>query len=776
MSKPLLAKGLKHGELPLEQHLVDTETAAKAIFKSRILRNWCRFFRVTDADWFLQHLQIACLFHDVGKANAEFDSLVRGNKPFKQTLRHEWLSALVLHLPSVRSWLEKSELDLEVITAGVLCHHLKASETKKDRVDAFGKPRNSQTKEIQLYLHESQIQDTLAKIGQLAGVEGVPELPKKWELNSQWRKAYEDACDTAEDFEEDIEDDPKRRALLLAVKAGVIASDSVASGIFRTEGSNKIASWVEKYLHQSPITPDEIEKDILQPRYQQIESKLGKPFKLKCFQEKAFGLHSRLLLLSACGSGKTIFAYKWQQGVLEQHQAGRIIFLYPTRGTATEGFKDYVSWAPESKAALLHGTALYELQGLFENPSESTKEMKNRDFTTNEKLYALGFWEKRFFSATVDQFLSFLTHNYNAICLLPILADSVVVIDEIHSFSKKMFDNLISFLEHFDIPVLCITATLPKARREQLTAKLENRKPGTGLDVFPKEQERSQLKDLKEAEERPRYLIHSTNQKTAFSKAIEAYQQEKGKRVLWVVNTVDRCREIANQLENEVQKEVLTYHSLFRLDDRQNRHSATVSAFQGQGTAIIAVTTQVCEMSLDLDADILITELAPISSLVQRFGRSNRHGLIDYASIWVYEPLDKLPYSEKELVQAKKFLAGLLTNQVSQKYLAEKLEEHSLWERLADGSSSFIKGGYWATPESFRDIDDYSVSAVLDTDINDFLDLYEKNDSKAKGYILPIPKRLTLPLEKCPKEAKKLPPYLAVADHTNYSEKRGFGE
>jgi len=117
MQKHLLAKGLTYGELTLEQHLIDTENAALAIFKDRILDNWCRFFKVKDTKIFIKHLRIAALFHDIGKANAEFDALVRGGKKQKQALRHEWVSAFVLHLPSVRSWLQKkSDLDLEIIT------------------------------------------------------------------------------------------------------------------------------------------------------------------------------------------------------------------------------------------------------------------------------------------------------------------------------------------------------------------------------------------------------------------------------------------------------------------------------------------------------------------------------------------------------------------------------------------------------------------------------------------------------------------------------------
>ena len=137
------------------------------------------------------------------------------------------------------------------------------------------------------------------------------------------------------------------------------------------------------------------------------------------------------MLLSGGGSGKTIFAYKWMQSVLSRYKVARAIFLYPTRGTATEGFKDYVSWAPESDASLLTGTASYELQEIAKNPKESTRD-KNFITEEDEKLYALGFWGKRYFSATVDQFLSFLTHSYGSICLLTVLTDSVIVIDEFH--------------------------------------------------------------------------------------------------------------------------------------------------------------------------------------------------------------------------------------------------------------------------------------------------------------------------------------------------------
>lgn len=755
--------------LTLEEHLRDTEKAVLAIFKGRVLKNWCRFFKVKDQDRFLIHLRIAALLHDIGKANIEFDYCIRGKK-IKQALRHEWISALILHLKSVRKWLEPSELDLDIITAAVLCHHLQATPKKKEYVEPFGRSRTL-VKEVQLYLNDPQIQETFQRISEIIKVKGNLELPNKWVSGDKfWEDVYQSVKKAADDLDFELEDDPERRALLLAVKAGLIAADSVASGIFRVQSSEAIEQWVDETLHREPITPDEIEQKILSPRYHQIEQKTGKTFKLKPFQEKATYLSSRLLLLSGCGTGKTIFAYKWQQGVLKYQEVGHIIFLYPTRGTATEGFKDYVAWAPYSDASLLTGTASYELKGMAENPSESTQ---GKDYTTDERLYALGFWSKRFFSATVDQFLSFLTHSYTGIGLLPVLADSVIVIDEVHSFSRKMFNSLISFLEHFDIPVLCMTATLSTSRQKALTLQLEQKQKGLELTVFPTK-DRSELQELEEIEKRPRYLIRSCNEDVAKTEAINAFLEKK--RVLWVVNTVDRCRQKAAELETELgtNMKILTYHSRFTLEHRKERHKETVEAFQTQKEPVIAVTTQVCEMSLDLDADVLITELAPISALVQRFGRSNRHGLIDLAHIWIYEPPKTLPYTKDEIESARTFLKNIKEEIASQRELAENLEKYSPKEPYPDGSSSFVDSGYWATSEPFRETDDYSVNAILDTDINEFMKLREAKNPAAEGYILPVPKNLTQPnRENLP---ENFPKYLATAPSQLYCERRGFGQ
>jgi CRISPR-associated endonuclease/helicase Cas3 len=789
----LLAKSKP--ELALEQHLFDTERAAKLIFRldGRWGQNWCRFFKIheeIEREKFLLNLRVAGLFHDIGKANKDFYDAVKSPGFKSQTIRHEHLSALVLCLPEVRSWLStNTTLDINLITAAVLSHHLKASASQisvkgdpesSDRIRSYRwcQPNSvADEPSVELYFQHDEVTATLEKIAEIANLGKIPKLPNEpWKAKaSTWRKAYHFGKDAADDCEDRCRDDESYRLFLCAVKAGLIVADSVASGLFRTQ--NYLDIWIEDVVHSKAISDSDIAKAILLPRAKQIEERTGEPFKLHGFQEKMAERSSRSLLLAACSAGKTLGAWVWAEARVKQYNIGKVIFLYPTRGTATEGFRDYVAWAPEMDAALMTGTARYELEQMRENPSDSTK---GKDFQADERLYSLGFWSRRYFSATIDQFLGFMEHSYASMCLLPVLADSAVIIDEIHSFDRSMFKNLISFLKHFDIPVLCMTATLPPARKKQLVE--------AGLQVFPEEDDRDLLQDLKKKEEHPRYKLEVADRfRTAFDRAVEAYRD--GERVLWVVNTVDRCIAIAEMLECELQTTVLTYHSRFRLKDRQKVHRETVAAFAYEKKIenrqpAIAVTTQVCEMSLDLDADVLITEIAPVPSLVQRFGRANRHlarGEDFLAKIYLYSPPPNSikPYTKAELEISKQFIAELVTTQksrdraTSQYDLAIALEKYSIEEKIHDSNARFLDSGYYAIPGSFRESDDFSVPCILDEDIDTLKSIWKTPDKYKKDELF-----INVPRKFATFETAHhtwLPKYLGVAPKADYyNPDRGF--
>jgi CRISPR-associated endonuclease/helicase Cas3 len=799
----LLAKSKRKDRDPisLEKHLLDTDEAAYHIFRldKRLGQNWCRFFKIStpaQQQKFLLNLQVAALFHDIGKANEDFLAAVQSPGFPSQTLRHEHLSALILCLPEVRDWLgHNPNLDVDIITGAVLSHHLKASKGEKTTSNGksykWGQPQTLKTS-LALYLQHSEITNILVKIAQVANLKS-PLLKldlESWNPdNSAWKKAIKNGRDWSEDLANDIEEDEKRRLLLAAIKAGLIAADGVASGLVRED--LKINDWIDAVVHGDSIADDEIATKIIYPRLGQIKAKQEqKPFELEKFfaehsqaqleQLRAEMLHEfqsklsfqshRTLLLAGCGVGKTLAAWVWAEAQSKQHQISKVIFLYPTRGTALEGFKDYVGWAPEADAALITGTARYELEAMRENPDGGENTQKVYRTEADERLYALSFWSKRFFSATVDQFLSFMEHSYQSICLMPALVDSAVIIDEVHSFDRSMFDNLISFLKHFDIPVLCMTATLPQSRREELEK--------AGLSVFPTEQDRVDLQDLQAKEEKDRYQLHlAENFDVAYQKSVEAYRQ--GKRVLWVVNTVDRCIAIAKKLEHEHKIQALTYHSRFTLADRQQVHGSTVKAFginiDKSARSAIAITTQVCEMSLDLDADVLITELAPISSLVQRFGRANRHLLRDFADVYIYQLPEKMskPYEKEELSTAREFLASLGDGKISQYRLAQGLEEFARKERCADGMAAFLTSGYFATPGSFRDTDEFTAPCILDRDLEIVKGIMAPKSHekyRKEQYIINVPRKWA----QFDNKPAWMPKYLGVAPSEKYSENRGF--
>lgn len=767
----LLAKSKP--QLCLEKHLRDTEEAANSVFSGRILKNWCRFFG-TAPDRFLLHVQIAALFHDIGKANEEFQKICHENTRLTQTLRHEWLSALILHLPSMRSWLAQSpDLDFEVVVAAVLGHHMKANVQ-------WAETCQTDIRKLSIELDSDQVQSILATIKALLALNNdAPLLPKTWEwADVQWLASRKDARLSGKKiFRDSIRCDYVRRASHLAVKAGVVVSDTAASGLVREWESiqKSIPKWINEHLHKPDLAVTDLDRDILESIYARIAEKNKRPFEFERdlfdFQKNAQFLTERALLRAGCGQGKTLAAYLWVRGVIQRgnYTIGRVLFLYPTRATATEGFKDYVQAAPESDAGLYHGTSDYELEKLFESPNESPNE--KRDFRTDDRLFALGLWGKRYLSATVDRFLAFLSFNYGATVLLPMLVDAAIVLDEIHAYDPRMFKQVVAFLQAFDVPVLCMTATLPKDRREQLEA--------LGLELYPNNPE--ELKDLAKQEVRDRYHIQISDAKTAKDAVIAAYQT--GSRVLWVVNTVARCQEKARELHkalkdlDESDVQVLCYHSRFKLIDRQERHENVVQQFKQRAKRAIAVTTQVCEMSLDLDADVLVTEIAPCSALVQRFGRSNRQGKLNYSEVYVYQPEEAKsakPYEDEQLERANEFLqvvVNVKAGYVSQKLLAEQLETYGDQETRADGNAPFLTGGYFASSEPFRDIEAWTHDCILQQDLEKAIEQVEAKNSKWRELVLPVPNYIkTKDLE----SDSRLLKYLRIAPNQSYSEEFGF--
>src|SRR5262249_20530704 len=133
---------------------------------------------------------------------------------------------------------------------------------------------------------------------------------------------------------------------------------------------------------------------------------------------------------------------------------------------------------------------------------------------------------------------------------------------------------------------------------------------------------------------------------------------DHGGKVLWVSNTVSRCVAVATDW---AAARPLVYHSRFRYRDRIERHAELIDVFRSGGAAL-AVTTQVAEMSLDLSADLLVTDLAPVAALIQRLGRLNRRSRPERPEPpkpFVIRSFRGEPYPKEALESAERWLASL---------------------------------------------------------------------------------------------------------------------
>jgi CRISPR-associated endonuclease/helicase Cas3 len=309
-----------------------------------------------------------------------------------------------------------------------------------------------------------------------------------------------------------------------------------------------------------------------------------------------------------------------------------------------------------------------------------------------------------------------------------------------------------------------MTATLPKTRRDQLERQCK-------LTVYDEKPE-----DLRKVADADRYRLRRLKDK---NEAIGVARQGliERKKILWVVNTVARAQQLTEEirrLATEVGGQVLCYHSRFTLDDRKKWHGEVVRVFKpGIGEplkAIIAITTQVCEMSLDLDADILISEDAPITALIQRMGRCNRKTELPLAGIgevYVYKPSDDLPYSKEDLQPVDAFLIELARlNAIKQSDLEVALAKHGKKAPAGDRFVTFTGSGPYADgdAEDFRDLDERTSPGILD------LDEYLKTEKvKRPGLIVPVPRKL-----KAPRCSHKDAKYLVLAPRNNYDVALGL--
>jgi CRISPR-associated endonuclease/helicase Cas3 len=245
---------------------------------------------------------------------------------------------------------------------------------------------------------------------------------------------------------------------------------------------------------------------------------------------------------------------------------------------------------------------------------------------------------------TLDQaLLAVLPARFQSLRLFG-LASHILIVDEVHAYDpymNKLLQNLLAFHAALGGSAILLSATLPThIRRDFITAFAsgcgDQRKPLLQSREYPLATAYSEAAGVRET------AVEATLQRQCCI-AVQLVADEgevarrivkaadQGKCVCWIRNTVHDALIGFDGLRDSIPAgNLLLFHARFAMGDRLDIEETVTKTFGRKSTVRerrgkVLIATQVVEQSLDLDFDLLITDLAPMDLLIQRAGRLHRH-------------------------------------------------------------------------------------------------------------------------------------------------------
>lgn len=324
------------------------------------------------------------------------------------------------------------------------------------------------------------------------------------------------------------------------------------------------------------------------------------------------------ILRAPTGSGKTGAALLWGRHQIERGRADRLVVAMPTRFTANAlaaGADDHVA-----------GTGLYHSSAWharYAREAEDSGRSLAREQHGMARLLATPFTV-----CTVDHLLLALTgsrEDHHATFFF--LAHAAVVLDEVDFYDAFVQANLVCLLDvlrALDVPVLLMSATVPDSARRRFSV------PGDIRETH------------EEAGGRRRLHRHPPLDAPKDAKRVLKRMVRAGTGIVYA-NTVERAYRMWQYLRKVAPDDlpVFLYHSLFTEPDKQRIERAVVAAlgrdaWDAGHARGIAVFTQIGEMSVNVSAPLMLSDLCPWDRLAQRAGRLARFGdRIPSGDLWV---------------------------------------------------------------------------------------------------------------------------------------------
>ncbi len=343
------------------------------------------------------------------------------------------------------------------------------------------------------------------------------------------------------------------------------------------------------------------------------------------------------------GEGKTEAAMLLQEHWCSSLGQRGAYFALPTMATSNQMFERTEAFLRTRYAKLrtnlhlLHGHALL---------SDEYGRLKTRAVNIDQKegTVVADEWfvkPKRgllapFAVGTVDQALLSVLQTRHGYLRLFGLSQKTLIFDEVHAYDVYMstlFERLLTWLASIGTTVVILSATLPASRRRALLSAYTGKEVSLSAAAYP----RITWTDVaSEVHSRSVDVAHKSSLKLDWwADDLEGSAERlrcalaEGGCAAWICNTVRRAQETYRRLAAALPGvAVQLFHARYPFGERARREADALRLYgkhRESRSASILVATQVIEQSLDLDFDLMVTELAPVDLVLQRAGRLHRH-------------------------------------------------------------------------------------------------------------------------------------------------------
>ncbi len=596
----------------------------------RVWKNLNALYRQSFEDKFWNDSLLSVIFHDFGKITGNFQNVITGQvNSYDNYIRHEFISGMFLFVNNP-DYYNQNPLSL----FAVFSHHKVLTQ------DLF-----SEDSHKDLVLQEN-VADEFVKWAK-------KQFPIKLVYNRNSLKYFKKPLVRIyTDYKERFLPLAKRfaeqdRVLYIWYKALLQVSDWLASG------------------HKQMLPPliydtSHVIKGIARRVNKGANNK--KEIRLRAFQEDS-SQNGDIIAIAPTGSGKTEAALIWAS---LKNDRDKIIYLLPTRVTSNAIFIRLREYFGPSNVAVIHSSAYFYRKETDENYEHKEYLLdktffKNVSVSTIDQIltqgFNLGYWELKTF------------HLLNA----------KIIIDEIHLYEPYTLGLILATIKYlkkyFHSTFYIMTATMPEELKKLLQKYLDNPIIIEDKELLDKARNTFVVKD--------KYIEEDIEEILKYVK--------DGKKVLVVVNTVDAAidlYEVMKKRKKDADFNLLCYHSRFTVKDRQKKEDKIYKLEEADKAGVL-IATQVVEVSLDIDFDILLTENAPMDALIQRAGRVNRKRKKQNTKVIVYkhsEKAEKYIYKPVEILNrtwellkennGKKLTEAQLTKLVNLAYKDIKIEDN----------------------------------------------------------------------------------------------------